>query len=136
MQRRRVNMPFPDPGRTVRKRVNRRQFLAHVGWGAVGTTALVVGAGWGQVAAQTASPYPGWIPPSPKPPKRGGILTRASSWDPPVLDPRLTQSIGLFQFATLTSNRPVRYAFPYEPRAPPPLPPTHNLAQSSHSMPP
>jgi ABC-type transport system substrate-binding protein len=41
-------------------------------------------------------------------------MTRASSWDPPVLDPRLTQSVGLFQFAGLTSNRLVRYVFPDE----------------------
>ena len=128
-------MPFPDPGRTVRKRVNRRQFLAHVGWGAAGTTALVVGAGWGRVAAQTASPYPGWIPPSPKPPKRGGILTRASSWDPPVLDPRLTQSIGLFQFATLTSNRLVRYAFADEASGPTDLTLKGDLAESWQSSP-
>src|SRR5439155_679170 len=32
-------------------------------------------------------------------------------WDPPVIDPRLTQSVGLFQFAGLTSNRLLRYAF-------------------------
>ena len=51
---------------------------------------------------------------STKAPKRGGIMTRASAWDPPVLDPRLTQSVGLFQFAGLTSNRLVRYVFPDE----------------------
>src|SRR5262249_11390463 len=44
-------------------------------------------------------------------PKRGGVLTRASAWDPPVLDPRLTNSVGLFQIATLTSNRLLRYPF-------------------------
>ena len=49
--------------------------------------------------------------PSEKPPKRGGILTRASAWDPPVLDPRLTNSVGLFQIATLTYNRLLRYPF-------------------------
>ncbi|MGH7302726.1 MAG: ABC transporter substrate-binding protein, partial [Candidatus Rokuibacteriota bacterium] len=62
-------------------------------------------------AAQPASPYPDWIPASPKPPKRGGVLTRATAWDPPVIDPRLTQSIGLFQFAGLTSNRLLRHVF-------------------------
>ena len=51
---------------------------------------------------------------STKVPRRGGVMTRASSWDPPVLDPRLTQSVGLFQFAGLTSNRLVRYVFPDE----------------------
>jgi len=91
--------------------VNRRDFLKRVGWGGVGATALVAGAGRARVAAESASPYPDWIPASTKPPKRGGILTYASRWDPPVLDPRLTQSIGLYQFAGLTSNRLVRYQF-------------------------
>jgi peptide/nickel transport system substrate-binding protein len=94
-----------------RHQVDRRQFLARVGRGAAGATALVVGAGRARVAAQTASPYPDWLPASTKPPKRGGTLTYASRWDPPVLDPRLTQSIGLYQFAGLTSNRLVRYQF-------------------------
>jgi len=31
-----------------------------------------------------------------------------------VIDPRLTQSVGLFQFVGLTSSRLVRYAFPDE----------------------
>jgi peptide/nickel transport system substrate-binding protein len=61
--------------------------------------------------AHPPSPYPGWIPASDKPPKRGGILTRASAWDPPVLDPRLTNSVGLFQIASLTYNRMLRYLF-------------------------
>ena len=84
-----------------------------MGWGGVGATALVVGSRRASIAAET-SPYPDWIPASAKPPKRGGILTRASSWDPPALDPRLTQSVGLFQFAGLTSSRLIRYAFPDE----------------------
>ncbi len=79
--------------------VNRRQFLARVGWSAAGVTALAATAGPARAFAQAASPYPDWIPASTKPPKRGGTLTRASAWDPPVLDPRLTQSVGLFQFA-------------------------------------
>ena len=74
-------------------------------------TALAVGAGRGHALAQPAPAYADWIPPSPKPPRRGGTLARASAWDPPVIDPRLTQSVGLFQFATLTSNRLVRYPF-------------------------
>jgi len=77
----------------------------------MGMTALAVTAGRGLATAQPASPYPDWIPVSPKPPRRGGVLTRASAWDPPVIDPRLTQSVGLFQFAGLTSNRLVRYPF-------------------------
>jgi len=91
--------------------VDRREFLTRVGWGAA-TTAVAVGSR--KVHAATPSKYPDWIPASPKPPKRGGTLTRASAWDPPVIDPRLTQSIGLFQFAGLTSSRLVRYAFPEE----------------------
>src|SRR2546427_9677430 len=80
----------------------------------MGATALALSAGRGRASAQIAAPYPDWIPVSSKPPKRGGTLTRASAWDPPVLDPRLTQSIGLFQFAGHTSSRLVRYAFPEE----------------------
>jgi peptide/nickel transport system substrate-binding protein len=38
-------------------------------------------------------------------------MTRASAWDPPVLDPRLTNSVGLFQIASLTYNRLLRYPF-------------------------
>jgi len=98
---------------SLHQRVTRRDFLRHAGRG-VGATALVVAAGRTRAAAATASPYPDWIPASTKPPKRGGTLTRASQWDPPVLDPRLTQSVGLFQFAGLTSSRLVRYSFPDE----------------------
>jgi peptide/nickel transport system substrate-binding protein len=94
-----------------RPQLTRRDFLKRTGWASAGATALAVGVGRGRSAAQTASPYPDWIPASPKPPKRGGVLTRASAWDPPVLDPRLTQSIGLFQFAGLTSNRLLRHVF-------------------------
>jgi peptide/nickel transport system substrate-binding protein len=104
-------MPIDRPGsRGFRQPVNRREFLRHAGWSGVGATALVV-AGRGRASAQTAAPYPDWIPSSPKPPKRGGLLTRASSWDPPVLDPRLTNSVGLFQIASLVCNRLVRYPF-------------------------
>ena len=100
--------PPPTPRRP---QVTRRDFLSRVGWTSAGMTALAVGAGRGRPAAQPAAPYPDWIPASPKPPKRGGVLTFASPWDPPVIDPRLTQSIGLFQFAGLTSNRPLRHVF-------------------------
>jgi peptide/nickel transport system substrate-binding protein len=89
--------------------LNRRQFLARAG-----TAALIAGTGRVRAARAAESAFPDWIPASPKPPKRGGTLTRASSWDPPVLDPRLTQSIGLYQFAALTSNRLIRYVFPDE----------------------
>src|SRR5262245_36985460 len=91
-----------DPGPIApSRRVTRRAFLARTGFG-VAATALAVGRP-GRAAAQS-SPYPDWIPRSDKPPRRGGTLARASAWDPPVIDPRLTQSVGLFQFAALTSN--------------------------------
>jgi peptide/nickel transport system substrate-binding protein len=105
-------MAATRPQQTPRPaRVTRRDFLRRVGWTSAGLTALSIGAGRGRSAAQGASPYPDWIPVSSKPPRRGGVLTRASAWDPPVIDPRLTQSVGLFQFAGLTSNRLLRYAF-------------------------
>ena len=94
-----------------RSPLTRRDFLKRTGWAGAGATALAVGVGPGRAPAQTASPYADWIPASPKPPKKGGVLTRASAWDPPVIDPRLTQSVGLFQFAGLVSNRLLRYAF-------------------------
>jgi peptide/nickel transport system substrate-binding protein len=89
-------------------RLNRRDFVRISAAGA-GAAALV-----GRPRRATAATYPDWIPASTKTPKRGGVLTRASAWDPPVIDPRLTQSIGLFQFAGLTSNRLVRHAFTEE----------------------
>jgi len=92
-----------DPRQTTRRRVTRRDFLQRVAVTSAGMTALAVGAG--RRRASAASPYPDWIPASLKPPRRGGVLTRASAWDPPVIDPRLTQSVGLFQFAGLVSNR-------------------------------
>ena len=88
--------------------VNRREFLTRV---ALGTAVLSANAHPTRASAQTALPYPDWIPASTKPPKRGGVLTRASAWDPPAIDPRLTQSVGLFQFVGLTSNRLLRYSF-------------------------
>src|SRR5712664_3611382 len=99
----------------MRSSINRRKFLTGV---AVGTTALTAGALRPRTAAAAASPYPDWIPASPKPPKRGGTLTRTSAWDPPVIDPRLTQSVGLFQFAGLVGSRLVRYGFPDEVSGP------------------
>jgi len=92
------------------RRLNRRSFLKRVAWGGVGATALV-GAGRRPAFAQGSSPYPDWIAASTKSPKRGGSIARASAWDPPVIDPRLTQSVGLFQFAGLVHNRLVRYRF-------------------------
>ncbi len=107
-------MPTSGSPQPPRDRVSRRQCLAGTGWTTAGVTALTVGAARKRVSAQTASPFPDWIPASTKTPKRGGTPTRASAWDPPVLDPRLTQSVGLFQFAGLTSNRLVRHVLPDE----------------------
>src|SRR5262245_25196778 len=103
-------MPAIDPRPHNHFDVSRRAFLTRAGWAGAGATALVGGAGRRRAVAQSTT-YPDWIPASAKPPKRGGVLTRASAWDPPVIDPRLTQSVGLFQFASLTSNRLVRYSF-------------------------
>src|SRR5439155_647271 len=126
-------MPTDGPV-ALRQRVNRREFLRRAGCGA-GMGVLIVGAGAAHLSAQPVSPYPDWIPPSSQPPKPGGVLTRASSWDPPVLDPRLTQSIGLFQFAALTSNRLVRYAFADEASGTNDLTLKGDLAESWQSSP-
>ena len=100
-------MPTDSPRRLgARGRLNRREFIRMTGYGA-GAVALL----GGRRASASTAPYPDWLPVSPKTPKRGGVLTRASAWDPPVIDPRLTQSVGTFQFAGLTSNRLVRYSF-------------------------
>jgi len=93
------------------RRLNRRTFLQRVGWGGVGATALVGASRRPSFAQTTPVPYPDWIPASTKSPKRGGTMARASSWDPPVIDPRLTQSVGLYQFAGLVCNRLLRYRF-------------------------
>ena len=84
-------------------RLNRREFV-RISAAGVGAAALV-----GRPRLAAAATYPDWIPASTNTPKRGGVLTRASAWDPPVIDPRLTQSVGLFQFAGLTSNRLLRH---------------------------
>src|SRR5262245_45211575 len=109
---RRARMPTDEPGRSaVPHRVNRRDFLKRVGWTTAAATAMTTAVGPGRISAQSSPSYPDWIPASPKPPKRGGSITRASAWDPPVLDPRLTNSVGLFQIASLVGNRLVRYPF-------------------------
>jgi peptide/nickel transport system substrate-binding protein len=117
-----------------RRGVTRRDFLKRAGW-ATGMTALVGGAGRGRAAAQAGASYPDWIPASTKPAKRGGVLTRASAWDPPVIDPRLTQSVGLFQFVGLTSNRLCRYGFSDENAGPGDMTLRGDLAESWQSDP-
>jgi peptide/nickel transport system substrate-binding protein len=91
--------------------MKRRDFLKRAGWGSVGVTGFIMGASGSRALAHPPSPYPAWTPASDKSPKRGGVLTRATAWDPPVLDPRLTNSVGLFQMATLVYNRLLRYPF-------------------------
>ena len=100
-----TNGPVPS---SSTRRVGRRDFLKTAGWTGVAAAAFVAAP---RPACAQAAQYPDWIPASPKPPKRGGVFTRASAWDPPVLDPRLTNSVGLSQIATLTSNRLVRFPF-------------------------
>ena len=128
-------MPFDNPDRTVHHMVSRRRFLKHASVGAAGMAAVISGAGGARVFAQASSAYPEWIPPATKPPKRGGTLTRASSWDPPVLDPRLTQSVGLYQFAGLVGSRLVRYVFPDEVTGPTDLSLKGDLAESWQASP-
>src|SRR5207249_1761066 len=125
-------MRSDTPGRIRPRRLNRREFV-RISAAGVGASALI--AGGRRPAAAAASPYPDWLPASTKPPKRGGVLTRASAWDPPVIDPRLTQSIGLFQFAGLTSSRLVRYAFPDEASGTNDLTLKGDLAESWQSSP-
>jgi peptide/nickel transport system substrate-binding protein len=112
--------------------VNRREFLVRAGWTGVGVAALGTAAR-GRAAA--APSYPDWIAASAKPPKRGGTLTRASAWDPPVIDPRLTQSVGTFQFVGLTSNRLIRYVFGDEATGPADLTLKGDLAESWQASP-
>ena len=94
-------------------------------------TAIAVGGVRARASAQgAAASYPDFIPASTKPPKKGGALARASSWDPPVLDPRLTQSVGLYQFAGLVHNRLVRYPLSDESGSPTDLTLKGDLAES------
>ena len=126
-------MPIDRPG--PRSRLTRRTFLARAGWTGLGATALVGGPGRRRALAQAGTSYPDWIPASTKPPKRGGLLTRASQWDPPVMDPRLTQSVGLYQFAGLVGSRLIRYAFPDEVTGPSDMTLKGDLAESWTSTP-
>ena len=102
---------------TSRPFIRRRDFLKHTGWASLAGTGLMAAISRSSALAHPPSPYPSWAGPSDRPPKRGGLLTRASAWDPPVLDPRLTNSVGLFQIATLTSNRLLRYPFTDEAKS-------------------
>src|SRR5436309_13686651 len=114
-------------GRIRPFRLNRREFV-RISAAGVGASALI--ACRLRPAAAAASPYPDWLPASTKPPKRGSALTRASAWDPPVIDSRHTQSVGLFQFAGLTSNRLVLHPFSDEATNPNDLNLKGDLAES------
>jgi ABC-type transport system substrate-binding protein len=120
-------MPTDAAGRHP---LNRRQFLAGTAAG-LGAAAAVGTARPRRAAA--SSPYPEWIPRSDKPAKKGGSWARPSAWDPPVVDPRLTLSVGLYQFAGLTSNRLVRYGFADEVSGPSDLTLKGDLAESWQS---
>ena len=104
-----MTMSTDHRGLTADSRVHRREFLKTAGAGSLAAVAFLSSSR--RAAAQGSTQYPDWVPPSPKPSKRGGTMTRASAWDPPVLDPRLTNSVGLFQIASLVCNRLVRYPF-------------------------
>src|SRR5438552_4851934 len=123
-------MRSDTPGRIRPRRLNRREFV-RISAAGVGASALI--AGGRRPAAAAASPYPDWLPASTKPPKRGGVLTRASAWDPPVIEPRLTPSVGLLQFAGLTNIRLVRYVYSDEAGNPSDLSLKGDLAESWQS---
>jgi peptide/nickel transport system substrate-binding protein len=122
------------PGARHHHGIDRRRFLARMAQGGLAATAFVAGTRR-RAAAADASPYPDWIAVSPKPPKRGGSIARASAWDPPLIDPRLTQSVGLYQFAGLVYNRLVRYRFPEEASGPNDLTLAGDLAESWEANP-
>ena len=119
--------------RVGRQAIKRRDFLRRAGWGSVGMGGLMLGMSRSRALAHPPSPYPTWVPASDKPPKRGGILTRASAWDPPVLDPRLTNSVGLSQIATLVYNRLLRYPYTDEAKSNSDLTLKGDLAESWQS---
>ena len=81
--------------RATRQAMKRRDFLQRAGWGSVGVTGIIIGASRSRALAHPPSPYPEWIPPSDKPPKRGGILTLASTTDPMEQAPWLAIFPGL-----------------------------------------
>ena len=117
-------MPTDATGSARPSRLNRRDFIRTSAAG-LGAAAVV-----GRPLRAHAATYPDWIAKSDKPAKRGGSLARASAWDPPVIDPRFTLSVGTFQFAGLTSNRLVRYGFSDEVSGPSDLGLKGDLAES------
>jgi peptide/nickel transport system substrate-binding protein len=107
--------------------IDRRQFLARTAAGL--GAAAAVGISQPRRAA-ASSPYPEWIAKSDKAPKKGGSWARPSAWDPPVIDPRLTLSVGTYQFLGLTNNRLLRYGFADEVSGPADLTLKGDLAES------
>ena len=112
-------------------RVSRREFIQTSAAG-LGAAALLAGR---PRRASANSPYPDWIPRSDKPAKKGGSWARASAWDPPVIDPRYTLSVGTFQFVGLTNSRLVRYGFSDEVSGPADLALKGDLAESWQASP-
>jgi peptide/nickel transport system substrate-binding protein len=125
---------MPSSDRRSARQVTRREFTKTVGLGTAAT--LAVGGVRASAYAQGSTPsYPDWIPASTKPPKKGGALARASAWDPPLIDPRHTQSVGLYQFAGLVYNRLVRYPYSDESGSPVDMTLKGDLAESWQGSP-
>ena len=85
--------------------VSRREFLGRAGWGGLAATAALSASGRTPAWAQGRLVLPGLCRGQHQAAQARGILTRTTAWDPPVLDPRLTNSVGLFQIYSLTGNR-------------------------------
>lgn len=113
-------------GRAAYQPLDRRQFMTRTAAG-LGAASLI---GLPARRAGASSSYPDWIARSDKPAKKGGTWARASAWDPPVIDPRFTLSVGTFQFVGLTNNRLVRYGFSDEVSGPADLALKGDLAES------
>jgi peptide/nickel transport system substrate-binding protein len=129
-------MPGDNPQpMAARQPMNRRTFLRAAGRGGMAFTGFMIGVGGARASAHPPSPYPEWLQLGGGTPKRGGVLSRASAWDPPVLDPRLTNSVGLFQIAALVCNRLVRYPFADESSSPTDLTIKGDLAESWEQSP-
>src|SRR5438445_7526959 len=86
-----TSMPATDPRSPARRRVTRREFLERAGVTGAGAAALAAGIPRGRAWAQAGTSHPDWIPASTKPPKRGGLVARASAWDPRAIHPPATQ---------------------------------------------
>src|SRR5438445_11259461 len=81
-----TSMPATDPRSPARRRVTRREFLERAGVTGAAAAALAAGIPCARAWAQAGTYYPDWITASTKPPRRGGVLTRASAGDPALID--------------------------------------------------